>query len=153
MENQERKEEYEALLEATKNAICFDAEPLLAYYWDTAGSDTIEDYFVDILQGKRIGYVSDITYCEVRYHLLRESSERFFHFYDFLSDTIELQTVSSGGTWRKASDIKAKYPIALGDAFSIATAFNTDSTLIIGADDDFDKVTEVDMDQVRTDPD
>lgn len=140
-------------VKAAENSVCFDAEPFLAYYWDAEGSDRVEDYFVDILQGERAGYVSDVTYCEVRYHILRENKSGFFHFYEFLRDTIALDTVSSEMTWRGASDVKSEYAIALGDAFSIATAVSTDSTLIVGADDDFEGIEDVNIARIRTVPD
>lgn len=143
----------EKFREAAENSICFDAEPLLAYYWDTEGSEIVEDYFAEILQGDRFGYVSDITYCEVKYHLLREDSKSFFYFREFLSDTIELEAVPSDRTWSIAADIKGNHSLALGDAFSIATAVSTDSTLIVGADDDFDQVEEAEIEQIRTIPD
>lgn len=137
------------------DAICFDAEPLLAYYWDAEGSDIVEDHFADILQNRAFGECSDVTLCEVRYHILRASDQfNFFHFHEFLIETIELEVVSTNKTWRLASDLKADHSIALGDAFSVATAILHGSTLIVGADDDFDQLTnEVDMERIRTVPD
>lgn len=149
----ERDQERLELDRDLKNSVCFDAEPLLAYYWDVEGSDIVEDYFAAILQGERIGFVSDITYCEIRYHVLREESGHFYHFHRFLANTIELEAVSSSETWQIASNVKVEYPIALGDAFSIAAAVQTNSTLIVGADDDFEPITEVDIEQIRTTPD
>lgn len=149
----ENPEIAEKIRNAERNSICFDAEPLLAYYWETVGGDVVEDYFAEILQGDRFGYVSDITYCEVRYHILREESGTFFHFHEFLSETIDLEVVSSNETWSTASNIKARYPLALGDAFSIATAISTNSTLVVGADGDFDQVERVEIEQIRTVPD
>lgn len=94
--------------------------------------------------------MSHITYCEIRYHIPRENTGGFFHFCEFLQETIELESVSSKGTWRKASDFKNEYTLALGDAFSLAAAVTTNSTLIVGADDDFEGLRGVDIEQIRT---
>lgn len=138
-------------------AVCFDTEPLLAYFWDTEGSDVVEDYFAEILQNNIDGCVSEITLCELRYWILRDDERdiMFFHFREFLEETLDLTTVSSTHTWSSASDFKANYAIALGDAFSLATAQTRGTKLIVGADDDFDKIDEsiVEIERVRTDPD
>jgi len=49
-----------------------------------------------------------------------------------------------------AADIKFQFSPALGDALALATAAHVDRTLLVGADDDYDDVTNVPVSQVRT---
>ncbi len=50
-----------------------------------------------------------------------------------------------------AVDFKFRYSLALGDAFALATAVQVDGTLLVGAEDDYDDVTDVQIVRVRTD--
>jgi len=46
--------------------IVFDAEPLIAYFCNEPGSDTVETY-VDAVEGTADGYISAINLAEVHY--------------------------------------------------------------------------------------
>ena len=46
--------------------IVFDAEPLIAYFCDESGSDTVETY-LDAVEGAADGYISAINLSEVHY--------------------------------------------------------------------------------------
>ena len=48
------------------DAVVFDAEPLVAYFCDEPGSDTVETY-VDAIEGPADGYISAVTLAEVHY--------------------------------------------------------------------------------------
>lgn len=54
--------------------------------------------------------------------------------------------------WEDASLFKHRYGCPLGDAFALATAYDRDGTALVGADDDFEAVTEVDIERFRTEP-
>jgi uncharacterized protein with PIN domain len=40
--------------------------------------------------------------------------------------------------WERAAEYRRDHPIALGDAFTLATAVETDAVAYRGGDDDFD---------------
>ncbi len=44
--------------------------------------------------------------------------------------------------WVTSAALEDAYSIALGDAYALATAHEVDGTLLVGADDDFDGVTD-----------
>ena len=58
-------------------------------------------------------------------------------------DESGIRRVDTAETWRRAAGFKYRRSPALGDAFALATAVQTDATLLVGADDDYDDVTEV----------
>jgi predicted nucleic acid-binding protein len=58
-------------------------------------------------------------------------------------DESGIRRVDTAETWRRAAEFKYRRSPALGDAFALATAARTDATLLVGADDDYDDVTEV----------
>jgi len=59
--------------------------------------------------------------------------------------------VDTEETWRHAADCKFRYSPALGDAFALGTAVHVDGTLLVGADDDFDAITDVPVVRFRAD--
>lgn len=123
----------------------FDAEPVIAAALDEQGSDTVEKYLSDIADEDTAvsGYISSVTAVELRYIIMSEATEsdadrminRLDHIgVDFIPTDRDVMV--------EASRIKKRYQIALGDAFALATATSTDSTLVVGADDDFDGLEE-----------
>lgn len=40
--------------------------------------------------------------------------------------------------WKRVSEVKAEYTVALGDAYALAAAADVGGTLLVGADDDYD---------------
>ncbi|WP_135853686.1 PIN domain-containing protein [Halorussus salinus] len=131
--------------------VVFDAEPLVAYFCDESGSDTVERY-VEAVEGAADGYISAVTLAEVHYVVRAiDGEERADAVVDVLSES-GIRRVDTETTWPTAADLKFRHAPALGDAFALATAAHVDGTLLVGADDDYDDVTDVDVRRFRTQP-
>lgn len=129
--------------------IVFDAEPLIAYFCDEPGSDTVETY-VEAVEGTSDGYISAVNLAEVHYVVRAIDGEtRADAVMDVLAES-GIRRVDTEETWSAAADFKYRYAPALGDAFALATAATLDGTLLAGADDDYDDVTEVAVTRFRT---
>lgn len=130
--------------------IVFDAEPLIAYYGDEPGSDRVESRIRAVEGGERTGAVNTVTCTEVHYVVSRDDPDRADAYLSRIRNwfrVIDAETV-----WRDASLFKRRHGCALGDAFTLATAHDRDGTAFVGADDDFDAVTDVAVERFRTDP-
>ncbi|MFA9418355.1 type II toxin-antitoxin system VapC family toxin [Natrinema sp. HArc-T2] len=134
------------------DTIVFDTEPLVAYLDDEPGSDTVEEWIDRVASGEIEGYISPVTKTEVLYvgsrvgfrpADVRASLERLEELGVTVSDPREC--------WDGAAALKEAYTMALGDAYSLATADAVDGTLLVGADDDFDDV-EDDVVRFRDEP-
>jgi hypothetical protein len=79
-----------------------------------------------------------------------DSEERADAVVDVLGES-GTRRVDTHGTWRSAPEFKFRYLPALDDAFALGTAEHVDGMLLIGADDDYDDVSDVPMTRVRTD--
>lgn len=130
--------------------IAFDAEPLVAFYADEPGSDRVETRIRAVEAGERKGLVNAVTCTEVHY-VTREDDERLAN--EYLSRIRNwFQVVDAEAVWEEASYFKGRYGVALGDAFTLATASVRDATAFVGADDDVEDVTEVDIERFRSEP-
>jgi PIN domain. len=133
------------------DTIVFDAEPLIAYFCDEPGSDTVETY-VDAVEGAADGYISAITLAEIHYIVRAiDGEERADAVVDVLEES-GIRRVDTEQTWASAADFKFRYPPALGDAFALGTAAHVDGMLLVGADDDYDDITDVPIARFRTEP-
>jgi predicted nucleic acid-binding protein len=131
--------------------VVFDAEPLVAYFCDEPGSDTVEAY-VEAVEGNADGYISAVTLAEVHYVVRAiDGKERADAVVDVLEES-GIRRVDTEDTWPLAADVKFRHAPALGDAFSLATATHLDGTLLVGADDDYDDIDDVSVVRFRTDP-
>lgn len=131
--------------------IIFDTEPLIAYFCNEPGSDTVETY-VDAVEGAADGYISAINLAEVHYVVRAiDGEERADAVVDVLDES-GIRRVDTEQTWSTAADFKFRYSPALGDAFALGTAAHVDGTLLVGADDDYDDVTDVPTTRFRTEP-
>ncbi|MEZ3114783.1 PIN domain-containing protein [Halobaculum sp. MBLA0147] len=133
------------------STVVFDTEPLVAYFCDEPGADTVQRY-VQAVEGSVDGFVSTVNLAEIRY-VVRAIEDRE------LADTVErvmaesgIERVDTTETWRTAARFKHRHSPALGDAFALATADAVDGTLLVGADDDYDELTDVSVERFRTDP-
>ena len=127
----------------------FDAEPLIAYFCDEPGSDTVETY-VNAVEGATDGYISAINLAEVHYVVRAiDSEERADAIVDVLGES-GIRRVDTEETWRSTADFKFRYSPALGDAFALGTAEHVDGMLLVGADADYDDVTDVPITRFRT---
>ncbi|QLH76913.1 PIN domain-containing protein [Halosimplex rubrum] len=131
--------------------IVFDAEPLIAYFCNEPGSDTVETY-VDAVEGAADGYISAINLAEVHYIVRAiDGEERADAVVDVLKES-SIRRVDTEGTWPSAADFKFRYAPALGDAFALGTAAHVDGMLLVDADDDYDAVTDVPITRFRAKP-
>lgn len=128
----------------------FDAEPLIAYYWNEPGSEYVETRLRAIEDGDETGFLSRVTCTEIHYVLRRDDPETADQYLSQLGHWFRV--VDTDEVWKTASSFKSKYQCALGDAFVLATAYERDRTAFVGADDCFDDVTEVEIDRFRDDP-
>lgn len=131
--------------------IVFDAEPLVAYFCNEPGSDTVETY-VDAVEGAADGYISAINLAEVHYIVRAiDSEERADAVVNVLRES-GIRRVDTEQTWPVAADFKFRYTPALGDAFALGTAAHVDGMLLVGADDDYDDITDISITRFRTEP-
>lgn len=131
------------------DTIVFDAEPLVAYFCDEPGSDTVETY-IKAVEGSADGYISAINLAEV-HHVVRaiDGEERANAIVNVLAET-GIRRVDTEDTWPSAADFKFRYSPALGDAFALATATQVDGILLVGADADYDDVDVVPITRFRS---
>jgi len=118
--------------------IVFDAEPLIAYYWDEPGSDAVEAMIDRVEHGELKGSVNTVTCTEVRYVCGRDDPQTANAYVTRLRDWCDVVTAEA--VRQSAADYKRDYTIALGDAFTVATAAAKEATAFTGADDDFDDI-------------
>lgn len=123
---------------ADETAVVFDAEPLIAFLADELGSRVVEEWVEEAASGEIQGYISPVTKAEVTYVALREGVPEHVvaAFLDRLADN-GIETVAAERCWPQAAAFKDAYTVPLGDAFSLATAYVTDGSVLVGADDDF----------------
>ncbi|QGX94777.1 type II toxin-antitoxin system VapC family toxin [Haloplanus rallus] len=120
------------------DAIAIDAEPLIAYYWDESGAEDVEAVIDDVERGNVHGWINSVTCTEVRYVCGRDDAENSRQYVNRIRDWFGVVTAED--VWERAAACKRKESIALGDAFTIATAIEKDAVAYCGADDDFDGI-------------
>ncbi|TKX72755.1 PIN domain-containing protein [Halorubrum sp. GN11_10-6_MGM] len=118
--------------------VVFDAEPLIAYYWDEPGSDDVEAIIDCVEDGELKGTVNTVTCTEVRYVCGRDDPQTAKAYVARIRDWCDVVTAEE--VWESAADYKRDYNVALGDAYTLATAVAKEATAYTGADDDFDDV-------------
>jgi predicted nucleic acid-binding protein len=129
--------------------IVFDAEPLVAYFCNEPGSDTVEVY-IDAIEGSADGFISAVNLTEVHYIVRAiDSEERADAVIDVLEES-GIRRVDTEETWPSAADFKFRYSPALGDAFALGTAAHVGGMLLVGADNDYDDVTDISITRFRT---
>lgn len=133
----------------TPDAIVFDTEPLIAYFCDEPGSDTVEAY-IEAVERRTDGYISAVNLAEVHYIVRSIDDEERADTVIAILEESGIRRVDTAEVWPEAADFKFRYSPALGDAFALGTAAHVDGTLLVGADDDYDSVTDVDIERFRT---
>jgi len=129
----------------------FDTEPLIAFFFDEDGSDVVQQHLQDVRDGA-VGVISRINLTEVMYIAANEADLATAKTIVRSIRDFGFEVVESMDTWETAGMIKHTHSIALGDSYAVAAADHCGGTLIVGADDDFDSITEVPITQFRTDP-
>ncbi|WP_160135839.1 PIN domain-containing protein [Halococcus salsus] len=129
--------------------VVFDTEPMIAYFFNEDGSDEVEKELQSVRDGAT-GVMSVVNLTEVFYLVanMRSVSKAKKCVQSIREFGIEI--VECMPTWETAAMIKHTYSIALGDSYAVAAADERNGTLIVGADDDFDEVTEVPISRFRT---
>ena len=118
------------------DAIAIDAEPLIAYYWDEPGADDVEAVLDGVEQGDIRGWINTVTCTEVRSVCGRDDPEHSRQYVSRIRDWFTIVTAED--VWERAAAYKQDHPVALGDAFTLATAVEKDAVAYCGADDDVD---------------
>lgn len=124
--------------------VIFDAEPLVAFAFDEPGAATVEQWLDRVYDSEIDGYVTTITLAEFRYVATRYASQDDADAH--IRDLLDMGVTEYGidDLWRSASELKATYSTAIGDAYALSAAktIETDTsektTLLVGADDDYD---------------
>jgi predicted nucleic acid-binding protein len=131
--------------------VVFDTEPLVAYFCDEPGSDTVERY-VDAVEGAADGYISAVNLAEVHYVVRAiDGEERADAVVEVLGES-GIHRVDTAQTWAAAAEFKFRHSPALGDAFALGTAAHVNGTLLVGPDDDYSDISEVPLAQFRDEP-
>lgn len=117
------------------NHVVFDAEPLIAYYWDEQGSEAVEAIIDRVEDGELKGSVNTVTCTEVRYVCGRDDPQTAQAYVSRIRNWFDVVTAEE--VWGAAADYKRDNNVALGDAFTLATAATKEATAYTGADDDF----------------
>jgi predicted nucleic acid-binding protein len=135
----------------------FDTEAIIAYLYDEPGKDVVAEYLADVRNGALSGLLTETNAAEVFYLVAR------FEGVDDKPTADSLRTADRDiralerwglqiepANWRVAAEVKADGHISIADAHAVALAAETDATLLVGADDDFDKLpVNVDVTRFR----
>lgn len=128
--------------------VVFDAEPLIAYYWDEPGSDAVEAVIDRVERGDLDGSVNTVTCTEVQYVCARDDPQTAAAYVSRIRNWCDVVTAEA--VWEVAATYKRTHRVALGDAYTLATAASNEATAYIGADGDFADV-DVPIHRFRTD--
>lgn len=141
--------------------VVFDTEPLLAFAFDEPGAREVEGYLDRVYDNEVDGYVTTVNLAEFRYVAVRKTSAAAADAHIEALREIGVTEYGIDGLWSAVSDLKAAYNPALGDAYALAAAREvatdgTDTTLLVGADDDYDVLEQEDefeglIERFRTD--
>ncbi|WP_394740038.1 PIN domain-containing protein [Natronococcus roseus] len=125
----------------------FDTEAIIAYLYDEPGGDVVGEYLTDVRNGATDGLLAETNAAEVLSLVAR------FEGIDDKPTADSLRTADrdlralerwglrlESADWRVAAEVKADGHISLADAHAVALAAETDATLVVGADDDFDEL-------------
>ena len=82
--------------------------------------------------------MNTVTCTEVRYVCGRDDPQTAQTYVTRIRNWCDVVTAED--VWESAADYKRDYNVALGDAFTLATATIKEATAYTGADDDFDDV-------------
>lgn len=144
-------------------AYVFDAEPLIAYFYDEAGAGAVAERLREVERGAANGAISHATAAELVYKIARletgapnqqspgaeehDVGERDLRILRGFGLTVETPPVEL------VARIKAAGGISLGDSYAAALAADHDATLVVGADPEFDALpVEVTVHRIRDEP-
>lgn len=123
--------------------IVFDAHAILRWTQKEPGYQKVKSLMVACREGSVSGYMNRINLGEVHYKTIRvlgvEGAKDFMENFARLPITVVLP--DDALIW-KASELKAKYPIAYADCFAAATALIHNAAVVTG-DPEFKKLAKV----------
>lgn len=134
---------------SNSDVLVFDTEPLIAYFFDEDKSEVVEQHLQSVRDGAT-GVISRVNLTEVLYVAANKRNMRMARTCIQSIREFGIDVVECMSTWEMAGEVKQRRSIALGDSYAVATADRRGGTLIVGADDDYDDVTEVPIDRFRT---
>lgn len=135
----------------TGPSVVFGAEALLAYLDDDPGADAVERTIADVRAERVRGYVNYITLAEVSGVAERTLDSDLVRAYVDTLLASGIEPVDAAPVWDRAARVHAEHGLPLGAAFAIATAYETDSTALVDADDDFEEAAGDLIEHVRPD--
>ena len=136
----------------------FDTEALIAFLYGEAGHGYVASLLADVDDGDAVGYLSESNASELYYLVARfEGTDEEEPTAASLRDAdTDIRTLTRRGVsirradWQLAGEIKAHGDISLADACAVALAHETDATLLVGGDDDFDALpVDIDIERFR----
>lgn len=136
----------------------FDAEPLIAHFYDEPGAERVESLLTGVYDGDSTGFLSEVTATEIAYKIAWLEAGDQPTDADLDTGRAQVQDVVDGGlrleptteSWETAARVKTGGGIALGDAFAVALAATNGATPVAGADDDFDDLpVSVEIERIR----
>ena len=120
--------------------VVFDTESLLIFYLGEKGSNTVENLLKKVSKKEIKGLLNVVNLTEFYYILYRKDAviaeEKVRNLKAYGIKIVP----ASNSIWKEAGKIKAKYAIPLGDAFAAATAIIKKDKLVVGRDEDFNKI-------------
>ena len=120
--------------------VVFDTESLLIFYLDEKGSNTVENLLKKVSRKEIKGLLNVVNLTEFYYILYRKDAVMAEEKVRNLKAYGIKIVPASNSIWKEAGKIKAKYAIPLGDAFAAATAIIKKDKLVVGRDEDFNKI-------------
>lgn len=137
---------------AVPERVVFDTEPLVAHADDEPGSEVAEEHLDAVADEDTDGYVNRVNLTEVRYILARKYNRTVADEYIDWLRALGIQPLDVDAVWLTAADYVLTYNPALGDSFALATAEHVGATILVGADTEYDDITEVPIERFRAEP-
>jgi len=138
----------------------FDTEPLIAYFYDEPGAQAVTERLQAIDCGEATGAISHATAAEVVYKIARletgDPNQTPPDDDEFGVGEHDVRVLRGYGVtvetppWSPVARIKGAGGISLGDSYAVALALEKESTLVVGADSEFDALpVDVDLHRIR----
>jgi predicted nucleic acid-binding protein len=141
----------------------FDTEPLIAYFYDEPGASDVTEHLQAIDSDEATGAISHATATEIVYKIARletgDPNQVPPGEDEFTVAEQDLRVLRGYGvavetpSWSRVARIKGAGGISLGDSYAAALALQEEATLVVGADPEFDALSEdIDLHRIREDP-
>ena len=122
-------------------SVVFDTEPLLTFYKGEPGDTQVEELLKKVVNGSLQAYINIVNLTEFCYILHRYSPEAAEEkIRNLRAYGVKITPLTDDTLWKTAAKIKSTHPMSLADAYAVATAKATNSTLVIGKDAEFEGI-------------